>query len=560
VGIEVRCRAEGSAAVRGIVLSAAASAFLFGANSVALASPGCIALQGSAAGGTISGSTSGTGFSAGDVITVSLSGFGAFASIGLENTTAATVLLADSAALGTRTYTVPANTTATFTVIGGLTDPSPSYAWSCVSAAGSGSGGTDSDKLKSVQTTGSTVVANTSGANISGSVGGATDQALGSSGGGGSSQSGAPPSPPSPPEKILTRDEYAWLSAWRNNGWQLFTFSQSRLEEEFNYYRKRFDDEVRDGWEHVYAPEDSFLYFRRKVGASQFAPEQQSAVARRADEAFAALGYAGVTKAPPRVAPIFVPQWSTWVDVRGSGFEQSDSSVLKGMQINATAGITYKFRPNVVAGLFGGYENFNYDFASLTGKLKGDGGTVGTYAGWQITPTLRWKGMVGWTGLGYDASAGTAAGSFDGSRWLFSTGLTGSYNYMMLVLEPSADVFAIWERQTGYTDTLGALHDARSFNTGRVSLGGRALAPYIWSAYGVTPYVGFYGDWRFMSDSALPAAVPFAGIGEGWSGRVTGGLSMPVWGRGSLTFGGEYGGLGANYKTWTGNARLTVPF
>jgi hypothetical protein len=33
-----------------------------------------------------------------------------------------------------------------------------------------------------------------------------------------------------------------------------------------------------------------------------------------------------------------------------------------------------------------------------------------------------------------------------------------------------------------------------------------------------------------------------------------------VWSAGSLTSGGEYGWTGANYKIWTGNARLTVPF
>ena len=210
---------------------------------------------------------------------------------------------------------------------------------------------------------------------------------------------------------------------------------------------------------------------------SQFAAERSSAVSERADEAFAALGYAAVGKAP-RQAPVFASRWSTWADVRGSGFEQSDSRVLKGTQINATGGITYKLRSDLVVGAFAGYENFNYDFASLTGKLKGNGGTIGTYAGWQITPTLRWKGMIGWTGLGYDASAATASGNFDGARWLVSTGLTGGYRVARIHRRAqSADIFAIWERQTGYTDNLGVAHDTRNFSTGRVSLGGRALAP-----------------------------------------------------------------------------------
>src|SRR5690606_21537802 len=105
-------------------------------------------------------------------------------------------------------------------------------------------------------------------------------------------------------------------------------------------------------------------------------------------------------------------------------------------------GLNYRFRHNVVVGVFAGYENFNYDFASLSGRLKGEGGTVGVNAGWAITPTLRWKGMIGWTGVGYDATAASASGSFSGSRWMGSTGLTGSYRVSTYMVEPSVDVLA----------------------------------------------------------------------------------------------------------------------
>ena len=41
---------------------------------------------------------------------------------------------------------------------------------------------------------------------------------------------------------------------------------------------------------------------------------------------------------------------------------------------------------------------------------------------------------------------------------------------------------------------------------------------------------------------------------------LTGGVSATAKGGAMLSLGGEYGGLGANYKIWTGNARATVPF
>jgi len=72
--------------------------------------------------------------------------------------------------------------------------------------------------------------------------------------------------------------------------------------------------------------------------------------------------------------------------------------------------------------------------------------------------------------------------------------------------------------------------------------------------------VGAYGDWRFGSDNALPVAVPIVGIANGWSGRVTGGLTWTWSGGATLALGSEYGGLGAHYKLWTANARLLWPF
>ena len=214
-----------------------------------------------------------------------------------------------------------------------------------------------------------------------------------------------------------------------------------------------------------------------------------------------------------------------------------------------------------MVGVYAGYENFKYDFDTLAGSLKGNGGSIGVYTGVNLTPTLRWKGMVGWTGVSYDGSAGTASGSFTGSRWLFSTSLTGGYRVAAFTVEPSASVFALTEHQTGYTNSLSVAHDARDFSSGRVSLGGKVIAPpQMLGMLVVTPYAGLYGDWGFMSDSAVPADVSSRGLGAGWSARVTSGVTMPVFAHGTLALGGEYGGIGGAYKVWTGNARLSLPF
>jgi hypothetical protein len=37
-------------------------------------------------------------------------------------------------------------------------------------------------------------------------------------------------------------------------------------------------------------------------------------------------------------------------------------------------------------------------------------------------------------------------------------------------------------------------------------------------------------------------------------------VSIPLLKAGTLSLGGDYGGIGANYKVWTGTARANVPF
>jgi hypothetical protein len=281
----------------------------------------------------------------------------------------------------------------------------------------------------------------------------------------------------------------------------------------------------------------------------------------RVEEAFEALSYAATSRKALRSVYLPEREWDVWLDVRGTGFRQNEIIAdTHGDQINATAGIARKLTPYFLLGVVTGYEHFNYDVASLAGTLKGSGGTIGTYAAWQLAPRLRWDATVAWSDIAYNATAGTASGSFTGHRWIASTGLTGDYRVAAYIVEPSTNIYTLWERQGDWFDSLGTLQTARSFSAGRVATGGKVIAPWFVGATRVAPYLGGYADWRFASDNALPAGMPIVGIGNGWSGRVTGGLALTCLGGGTLSLGSEYGGLGAQYKVWTANARVLWPF
>jgi hypothetical protein len=307
----------------------------------------------------------------------------------------------------------------------------------------------------------------------------------------------------------------------------------------------------------------------RDGGADAYTRQNSS----RADDAFAAIDRNTMaTKAPGLKAPE-PKDWMLWADVRGSGMDRWNSPAgsaptpLNGSQVNALLGLTRKLTPSFLVGALGGYETFDYTSQDINGRLKGNGWTVGSYLGWKLTPSIRFDATVAYSGIGYDGTAGTAQGNFDGRRWLVSSGLTGNYQAYGFDIEPSAKVYALWEHQNAYTDTLGTLQGDRNFSTGRASGGVKLSYPFAWTgSVALAPYVGLYGDYYFTRDDAAAivaaGALPLAStpLLDGGSARVTAGFAAKLASGAAVAVGAEYGGIGSNVNIWTYRARAAVPF
>lgn len=76
----------------------------------------------------------------------------------------------------------------------------------------------------------------------------------------------------------------------------------------------------------------------------------------------------------------------------------------------------------------------------------------------------------------------------------------------------------------------------------------------------LSPYAGFYGDYYFSNDTALPSGQEALAIADGWSGRAVGGLSVGLGDAATLSAGAEYGGIGADHKALSLTARGTIRF
>ncbi len=277
-------------------------------------------------------------------------------------------------------------------------------------------------------------------------------------------------------------------------------------------------------------------------------------------------------KAPPLIGRE-PKDWLLWADVRGSGIDRwgstmgTGSSLLYGTQVNALMGLTRKLTPNFLIGVVGGYETFDYTSQDLNGKLKGNGWTVGSYLGWKLSPAIRFDAAVAYSGIGYDGTAGTAQGNFDGRRWMVSSGLTGNYQAYGFDFEPSAKIYALWEHENAYTDSLGTQQANRDFATGRASAGMKLAYPFAWTdTVALAPYAGLYGDYYFTRDDAAAivaaGALPLAStpLLDGWSARGTAGLAARFASGAAIAVGGELGGIGSGTRIWTYRARAAVPF
>jgi hypothetical protein len=266
--------------------------------------------------------------------------------------------------------------------------------------------------------------------------------------------------------------------------------------------------------------------------------------------------------------------WLVWADIRRGGLDDGSDRIagtfgrsLTGYQINSLVGLTHKLTDNFLVGVFGGYETFDYSDDQLAGRLHGDGWTAGSYLGWKLTSAIRFNATAAYSGIDYNAIAGTAAGTFNGSRLLISSGLTGAYKAYGFGWEPSVRIYELWERENTYIDTLGTLQDSRTFSTGNASIGMKVSYPIDWSSnVAFVPYFGLYGDYCINSDDGsvaetaadLPAStIP---VLKGFSARVAGGLGVNINGGMGFNVGGEYGGIGANAHIWTLRADAHVRF
>jgi len=112
----------------------------------------------------------------------------------------------------------------------------------------------------------------------------------------------------------------------------------------------------------------------------------------------------------------------------------------------------------------------------------------------------------------------------------FRGAVSGNFATHGLLIEPSACVYALWEREMAYVDSLGTMQAQRTVSTGRASGGVKVAYRFAWTEnVTLTPYAGLYGDYYFNTDDVVAVgAAATQPVFDGWSARAMLGNRSPV--------------------------------
>lgn len=251
------------------------------------------------------------------------------------------------------------------------------------------------------------------------------------------------------------------------------------------------------------------------------------------------------------------PRLNVWT--RGT-FTHFDGDDFSGDTWNGIAGVDYLVTDTVLIGVLGGYEAGDFTFQSTNGAFDGTGFSAGAYVGVQLADNLVADAFFTQSWLDYDTASGTATGSTDAIRSLFSVNLIGHYEVADgFLLEPNVRVFYAHERQDAYTMSNGSAVAANSIDSGRMSLGPRIR--YVaehpdgghWSVH-----ASIHGEYDLSSETQTSATLP--DFDRLISARAALGLAATFRNGWMISLDGDIGGLGSgSFTSYTGSGALRIP-
>ncbi len=253
-----------------------------------------------------------------------------------------------------------------------------------------------------------------------------------------------------------------------------------------------------------------------------------------------------------------------WVEGKFTSFNDNRAGAdLDGHFGIVSVGADYVLSRSLLVGTFVQLDSMQQRSTSKANDVRGTGWMAGPYATLRLSENVFWQVRGAWGQSSNKVSPFlTYTDSFDSTRWLVSSTLSGRWRSGAWSFRPSASISYMEDTSKSYADTFGVVIPSVKSTLGQAKAGPEVGYRIDLGHTVIEPHAGVQVIWNFANDTTA-AGLQVGGENAGPSGvrgRVEAGLRAVTSGGIGLDVSGSYDGIGANgYNAVTGKATLRVP-
>ena len=228
----------------------------------------------------------------------------------------------------------------------------------------------------------------------------------------------------------------------------------------------------------------------------------------------------------------------------------------------AHLGADYLFTPDLLLGGSVQYDDLSGSDGRAGGRSEGRGWLAGPVVTARLRESLYLDARLAWGLSDNNVSvSGASTDSFKSVRWLTDISLSGDHTLGGWTIQPSAGLSYMEDRQRAYLTSQGAMVPGQTVSQGELRLG-----PSL------STRLGLANGWLYEPSLKLDAiyshvgnsgGAPLGGVPapDGWRARLEAGLTLRPSRDASLSFTGNYDGIGqVDLESWGVGLGLQVRF
>jgi outer membrane autotransporter protein len=259
--------------------------------------------------------------------------------------------------------------------------------------------------------------------------------------------------------------------------------------------------------------------------------------------------------APSRFDVWLQGEYATFTDDRNASGSEGHFGVVY-------LGADYVARPWLLVGALVQYDDMKQTSTAVGYETQGSGWMAGPYATVRLAPSLFWQARMAWGQSSNEVSPFlTYTDSFDSTRWLVSSDLTGNWESGSWQFRPSASFAYIEDTSDSYLDHFAVLIPSVSTSLGQFKA--EPQVSYVRTLANGTrfePHLAASAIWNFESSGS---AAGFGGtlVGpEELRGKIEAGVGVHFINGITLDVAASYDGIGSqDYEASSVSAGIRVP-